>query len=62
MPSQIRYAAPAYLTTPNASADDARIADSPRAAAATCTIEPVWIPRTETRPAARPWSIERVTM
>src|SRR5258708_7145553 len=33
-PMTTRYAAPAYFTTENASADDARIADSPAVAAA----------------------------
>ena len=42
--------------------DAASIAGMPSAAAATCTIVPQWMPATDTRPAERPWSTDRVTM
>jgi hypothetical protein len=57
-----RYAAPVSFTTVNAAAEVASSALSPTAAAATWTTDPVWIPRTDTSPARRPWSTLRVTM
>src|SRR5437763_12461584 len=62
MPSTIRYAAPAYFTVLNAVAEDIISADNPSAAAATWSSVPVQMPRTDTRPATRPWSMLRVTM
>ena len=50
----MRYAAPAYLTTLNAVADETRIDESPTAAAQTCTSAPTAIPSAETKPASRP--------
>jgi hypothetical protein len=44
----------------NAAAEDASSAETPSAAATVCTTVPVWMPRTEAIPAARPWSIDRV--
>ena len=58
----MRYAAPAYLTTLNAAAEETRIDESPIAAAATCTIAPTAIPSAETKPASRPRSMLCETM
>jgi len=54
IPSQIRYAAPAYFTAANAIADEASMADNPAAAATAWTALPTPTPSTETSPAARP--------
>jgi hypothetical protein len=62
MPMKIRYAAPAYLTTLNATAEEASSADTPIVAASTWTRPPVWIPSAETMPARRPSASERDTM
>ena len=61
-PITIRYAAPASLTTVNASADDASSAESPIAAAVTWTSPPHATPSAERRPARRPLSTLCVTM
>ena len=58
----MRYAAPAYLTTEKATAEEASRAESPMAAAATCTSAPTSIPRTDATPARLPWCTLRVTM
>src|SRR6516225_8913243 len=62
MPRTTKYAEPAYLTMPNPTAEDTSSAERPRVAATTCTNVPVQIPATDTRPAARPCSMLRVTM
>jgi hypothetical protein len=45
---------PAYFTSENAIAEDAKTAEAPAAAAATCTSDPVWIPSVEAIPARLP--------
>src|SRR5262245_64200394 len=62
MPITIRYAAPRYLTTSKAMAEEASSAERPTVAAAMCTSVPVVIPATETIPAWRPWETLCVTM
>ena len=62
MPTAIRYAAPRYLTTSKASADEASSAERPTVAATMWTSVPVVIPATETSPARRPCETLCVTM
>src|SRR5690348_1369055 len=62
IPSTTRYAAPAYLTTSNATAEASTSEDSPTTANATWISVPVVTPSTEASPAALPWSTLRETM
>src|SRR5436305_13499241 len=61
-PRTIRYAAPAYFTVVNATAEETKIADRPAAAARTCATVPTWTPSTLARPTRRPCSRLCVTM
>ena len=61
-PSQTRYAAPANFTTVNASADEARIADTPIAAANTWISAPACTPSIDATPARRPCAMLVPTM
>ena len=62
IPSQTRYAAPANFTTLNASAEEARIADTPIAAAKTWISAPAWTPSIDATPARRPCAMLVPTM
>src|SRR5262245_38226829 len=54
MPRWTKYAAPTYLTTPKATADVAKMADSPSAAAKACASVPTFSPTAVIAPAALP--------
>ena len=59
--SHARYTAPAMRIVSYASGTAARIADSPNAAASTCSRKPLDVPASDTKPAARPCASVRDT-
>ncbi len=61
-PTYSKYVAPTNFTAVNAVADAARMAESPRDAAAMCTNVPAAMLSTATAPARQPWLELRLTM